>query len=221
MSSLVNFVMSSLEWLFRLTEKIGFPSYAVAIVLLTIIIKVVLYPLTYKQMKSMKVMQELQPKVKELDKKYKNDPKKKQEAMMEIYKEHGANPMSGCLPLLIQFPILIALFRGLQKFQPSEPAYYTLFGLLNLSKPDPTGIILPVLVGLTTFAQQYVTSPNTNDSTQRMMLYAMPVLFGWMTRNFPSGLALYWIVFSIVGTVQQIYINKGIKPVAIKEGAKE
>lgn len=221
MSSLVNFVMSSLEWLFQLTVKFGFPSYTLAIILLTIIIKLILYPLTFKQMKSMRMMQELQPKIKELDKKYKDDPKKKQEAMMDIYKEHGANPMSGCLPLLIQFPILIALFRGLQQFQPSDKEFYTLLGLINLSKPDPTGLVLPVLVGLTTFLQQYITSPNATDSTQRMMLYAMPVLFGWMTRNFPSGLALYWIVFSVAGTVQQIYINKSIKSVNLKDGSKD
>lgn len=212
--------MSSLEMLFQLTQKVGFPSYAIAIFLLTVIIKVILYPLTYKQMKSMQVMQQLQPKIKELDKKYASDPKKKQEAMMEIYKQHGANPMSGCLPLLVQFPILIALFQGLQKFQPADPTYYTLFGFWNLSEMDPTGIVLPVIVGLTTFLQQYVTSPNTTDQTQKIMLYAMPVLFGWMTRNFPAGLAFYWIVFSVVGTVQQLYINKSIKPLSAKDGAK-
>lgn len=212
--------MSSLEMLYQLTDKVGFPSYAMAIFLLTVIIKVVLYPLTYKQMKSMQVMQQLQPKIKELDKKYASDPKKKQEAMMEIYKQHGANPMSGCLPLLLQFPILIALFQGLQKFQPSDPSNYTLFGFWNLSEMDPTGIVLPVIVGLTTFLQQYITSPNSTDQTQKIMLYAMPVLFGWMTRNFPAGLAFYWIIFSVVGTVQQLYINKSIKPLSAKDGAK-
>ena len=220
MSYLVNFVMSSLEWLFQLTAKFGIPSYALAILLLTVIIKVLLYPLTYKQMKSMKVMQQLQPKIKELEKKYKDDPKKKQEAMMAMYKEQGANPMAGCLPLLIQFPILISLFRGLQNFQPADPTYYTLFSFWNLAKPDPTGFVLPVIVGLTTFLQQYITSPNATDQTQKMMLYAMPVLFGWMTRNFPAGLALYWIVFSVVGTIQQLYINKSIAPAPEKEGGK-
>jgi len=220
-NSLVDFVRVSLEWLYQVSVHIGIPSYALAIVFLTVIIKVLLYPLTYKQMKSMRTMQELQPKIKELDKKYKNDPKKKQEAMMEVYKQHGANPMAGCLPLLIQFPILIALFRGLQSFHPTNPEYYNFFWISDLGKADPTGIILPLLVGLTTFAQQYVTSPNANDPTQKTMLYAMPVLFGWMTRSFPAGLALYWIVFSVVGTIQQIMINKGIKPAPAKEGAKE
>lgn len=221
MSSLVQFVISSLEWLYQITVQLGVPSYALAIVLLTVILKVILFPLTVKQMKSMKAMQELQPKIKELEKKYK-DPKKKQEAMMELYKKHGANPMSGCLPLLIQFPILIGLFRGLQKFVPTNPEHYNLFWISDLSKADPTGIILPVLVGLTTFTQQYVTSPNTSDTTQKTMLYAMPIIFGWMSRSFPAGLAFYWIIFSAVGTLQQMYINKGIKPkpVAVKDGAK-
>jgi len=220
LGTLIGFVTNSLEWLYQVTVQIGIPSYALAIVLLTVIIKILLYPLTYKQMQSMKVMQELQPKIKELDKKYKNDPKKKQEAMMELYKKHGANPMSGCLPLLIQFPILIALFRGLQTFQPSNMEHYNFLWITDLSKADPTGIILPVLVGLATFGQQYVTSPNANDPTQKTMLYAMPILFGFMTRSFPAGLALYWIVFSVVGALQQIYINKGIKPAPVKESVK-
>ncbi len=221
MGTLVKFVDYSLEWLYQVTGQIGIPSYALAIVLLTIIIKVVLYPLTYKQMKSMKAMQVLQPKIKEIEQKYKNDPQKKQEAIMQLYKKNGANPLSGCLPLLIQFPILIALFRGLQSFVPTNPQHYNLFWITDLSKADPTGIILPVLVGVTTFAQQYVTSPNANDPTSKTMLYAMPVIFGWMTRNFPAGLALYWIIFSVVGTIQQMMINKGIRPAAAaKEGAK-
>ena len=220
MGTLIDFVTNSLEWLYQLTVQMGFPSYALAIVLLTVIIKILLYPLTYKQMKSMKVMQELQPKIKELDRKYKTDPKKKQEAMMELYKQHGANPMSGCLPLLIQFPILIALFRGLQTFQPSNMEHYNFLWIKDLGQADPTGIILPVLVGLATFAQQYVTSPNTSDPTQKTMLYAMPILFGFMTRSFPAGLALYWIIFSIVGGLQQIYINKGIRPAPVKESVK-
>jgi YidC/Oxa1 family membrane protein insertase len=220
LGTLIDFVTNSLEWLYQLTVQIGFPSYALAIVLLTVIIKILLYPLTYKQMQSMKVMQELQPKIKELDKKYKNDPKKKQEAIMQLYKQHGANPMSGCLPLLIQFPILIALFRGLQTFQPSNFEHYNFLWIKDLGQADPTGIILPVLVGLATFAQQYVTTPNASDPTQKTMLYAMPVLFGFMTRSFPSGLAFYWIIFSIVGGLQQIYINKGIRPAPVKESVK-
>lgn len=220
MNTLIKLCSSSLEWLYQVTVHLGIPNYALAIVLLTVIIKLILYPLTFKQMKSMKAMQDLQPKIKELDKKYKNDPKKKQEAMMEIYKEHGANPLSGCIPLLIQLPILIGLFRGLQTFVPSNPAHYNFFWITDLSKADPTGIVLPVLVAITTFLQQYVTSPNAGDPTQKTMLYAMPILFGWMSKSFPAGLAFYWIIFSIVGTLQQLIINKGIKPVAVKEGAK-
>ena len=218
--TLIQFVGSSLEWLYQLTEQIGIPSYALAIIILTIILKIILYPLTHKQMKSMKVMQEIQPKIMELDKKYKNDPQKKQEAMMKIYKEHGVNPMAGCLPLLIQFPILIALFRGLQTFQPSNPEHYNFFWISDLSKADPTGIVLPVLVGLATFAQQYVSSPNASVSTQKTLLYAMPILFGFMTRSFPAGLALYWIAFSVLGALQQMYINKGIRPAPVKESVK-
>lgn len=218
MSSLVNIVINLIEWLYNITAQMGIPNYAIAIAILTVLIKVALYPLTYKQMKSMKVMQQLQPQIKELDKKYKNDPQKKQQAMMELYKEHGANPLSGCLPLLLQMPILFALFRALQDFVPTHPEHYNFFWISDLSKPDPT-IIMPLIVGLTTFAQQYVTSPNSNDQTQKTMLYMMPIIFGFMSKNFPAGLAFYWIMFSVVGTIQQLFINKGIKPVVSKEDA--
>lgn len=218
MSGLVDLVVMSLEWLYGVTVNLGIPSYALAIVMLTVIIKVLLYPLTYKQMKSMKIIQQLQPKLKDLEKKYKNDPKKKQEAMLELYKEHGANPLSGCLPMLVQLPILFALFRALNTFHPAVPEHYNLFWIANLGQPDPT-LALPILVGASTFAQQWITSPNPTDQTQKVLLYFMPILFGWMSQNFPAGLAFYWIIFSVVGTIQQLFINKGIKPVPVKEEA--
>jgi YidC/Oxa1 family membrane protein insertase len=216
LGTLIGFVTDSLEWLYQLTVLAKIPSYALAIFILTIIIKLLLHPLTHKQMKSMKSMQQIQPIVKELDKKYKDNPQKKQEEMMKIYQEYGVNPMAGCLPLLIQFPILIALFRGLQTFQPSTPEHYNFFWISDLSIPDPSGFILPIFVGLSTFLQQYMTSPNATDPTQKTLLYAMPILFGWMTRSFPAGLALYWISFSVVGSIQQVIINRGIKPTPVE-----
>ncbi|MCR4440571.1 MAG: YidC/Oxa1 family membrane protein insertase [Peptococcaceae bacterium] len=210
--ALVDFVASILRYLYDFTVSIGIPSYGLAIILLTLIIKVVLYPLTQKQMYSMKKMQELQPKVNEIQKKYKKNPEKANQAIMELYKEHKANPMSGCFPLLLQMPILIALFQALQKFQYKDLGASFLW-IPHLKNPDPYYII-PVLVAVTTYMQSKLTTPATNTNTgpaantQKMMLYFMPIFIGYISINFPSGLGLYWIFFSIFGTIQQMYINR-------------
>jgi len=221
-ASLVDFISQSIQFFYIITRKIGIPNYGLAIILFTIVIKIILYPLTHKQMVAMRKMQEIQPKIKELQKKHKNDPQKSQQAMMELYRQHGANPFSGCWPLLIQMPILFALFRSLRTFfdPQKHPAFVNLdhanfFWLTNLGQPDP--VILPVLVGITTFLQQKVTTTG-QDQTQKTMLYVMPVFLAWVSRSFPAGLALYWIVFSIVGTIQQIYINK--QPAVAREEVK-
>ncbi|WP_366923440.1 YidC/Oxa1 family membrane protein insertase [Metallumcola ferriviriculae] len=221
-ASLVDFISQSIQFFYILTLKLGIPNYGLAIILFTIVIKVILYPLTHKQMDAMRKMQELQPKIKEVQKKHKNDSQKSQQAMMELYREHGANPLSGCWPLLIQMPILFALFRSLRVFfdPVQHPVYVNLthasfFWVKNLGNADP--FILPVLVGITTFLQQKVTTTGT-DQTQKTMLYVMPIFLAWVSRNFPGGLALYWVVFSILGTVQQIYINK--QSTGVREEAK-
>ena len=211
--SLKDFLAASLEWLFSITSAIGLPSYALAIVIFTILVKLILYPLSLKQMRSMREMQRIQPLVKELDTKYKNDPKLKQEKMMEIYKEHKINPFGGCLPLLIQMPILIALFTTLREFAPKYPEFYTFFWITDLSQPDPTKLVLPIIVGLSTFAQQYVSMTNKEDTTQKAMLYMMPIMLGWFTVKFAAGLAIYWVCFNILGAIQQYYINKKSMPV--------
>ena len=126
LSSLVGFLADimrvCLEYAYKLTDDLGFPSYGIAIIVLTIIIKTALLPLAVKQIKSMKAMQEIQPLMQQVQKKYKNDPKKLREEMGKLYKEHGANPMSGCLPLLIQMPFLVSIYYALQGF-PYDPAH--------------------------------------------------------------------------------------------------
>jgi len=210
-ASLVNAVGSVLSFLYNLTVSIGLPSYAIAIILLTLLIKVITYPLTYKQMHSMRKMQEIQPLVAELQKKYKNNPEKANKAVMELYKENNANPLSGCLPLLIQMPILIALFQALQKYQYQDLGA-SLLWIPHLKNPDPY-YILPVIVAVSTYFQTKLTTPPTNAdsasaSTQKVMLYIMPLFIGYISMKFPAGLGLYWIFFSLFGTVQQMYINR-------------
>ena len=201
-----------LNYLYYLTVSVGVPSYALAIILLTVLIKLVLYPLTQKQMKSMIGMQQIQPKIKAIQDKWKGkDPKKMQEEIMLLYKEYNVNPMAGCLPLVIQMPILIALYRSLFAFPYANPAHATFFWLANLTDKDPY-YILPVLAGVTTYIQSKMTT-SSNDPTQKMMLYTMPVFIGWISATVPAGLALYWVVFNVASSVQQYFINKQTKVV--------
>lgn len=223
--SLVDFMSGTLQYLYQFTIQMGIPSYALAIILLTVIVNMILYPLKHSQMKSMKKMQDLQPKIKELDIKYKNDPQKKQQEMMEIYKQAGANPLAGCLPLIIQLPIFISLYRALIGFKYTNLAHASFFWIDNISqtisKVDPF-YILPILVAATTYFSQKVTMPKNNtDPTQQTMLYVMPFLFGFMTVSFPAGLAIYWVTFSLVGMVQQLLINHSTKSEPLKEEASK
>lgn len=205
-----------LNWLYELTLSAGLPSYAIAIILLTVIIKMVLYPLSHKQMKSMLAMQQIQPKVKEIQDKYKNkDPKKMQEMIMNLYKEHNVNPMAGCLPLLIQMPILIALYRSLFDFPYRNEAHAN-FIWVHLSDKDPF-FILPILAGATTYFQSRMTMTSATDPTQRMMMYTMPIFIAWIASTVPAGLALYWFVFNVVSIIQQYFINK--QAMVVKEEA--
>ena len=142
-----------LNWLYYITETVGIPNYGIAIILLTIIIKMVLYPLSHKQMKSMLAMQQIQPKIKEIQQKYKEkDPKKMQQKMMDLYREHNVNPAAGCLPLLIQMPILIALFRSLISFPYVNTDHDSFIWVQNLSDNDQY-YFLPILAGVTTYFQ--------------------------------------------------------------------
>lgn len=197
-----------LQLLYQFTALINIPSYALAIVLFTVIIKFALYPLTLKQMRSMRGMQKIQPLISELDKKYGDNPQKKQEEMFRIYKEYNVNPLSGCLPILIQFPILILLYRTLFNFVPPEGVHYSFLWIDNLSLPDPTGWAFPVIVAAATFLQQKFSTVDQNNPTQKIMLYIMPIFFGFISRNFPAALSIYWITFSIMGGLQQHMVNK-------------
>jgi protein translocase subunit yidC len=210
MSSIEELMTILLNWLFTLSSSIGLPYYGVAIILLTIIIKMLLYPLTWKQMKSMRKMTDLQPKMKEIQKKYKDQPDKANAAVMEMYKQHNANPMGGCLPLLVQLPIFWALYKTLYNFKidPSQ-AQFLWFDLTQKCSLNNDLFILPVLAAATTYLQTKVTSTMpANDPTQKTMLYVMPLIFGYFASTVPAGLSLYWVTMNIVTILQQLYINK-------------
>ncbi|BAS29460.1 YidC/Oxa1 family membrane protein insertase [Limnochorda pilosa] len=175
-------------------------SWGLAIILLTVGVRAVMYPLTVRQSQGMEVMKRLQPKIQELQKKYKDRPDEMQRRMMALYKEHNYNPLSGCLPLLLQFPILIGLFNVLRTYEFSSG-----FLWLNLSAPDPY-YVMPVLSAVTTYAQMMQTA--TGDKSQRMMMMLMPVFIGWISISFPGGLVLYWVVSNLLGIVQQWMISR-------------
>lgn len=217
--ALVNGMAWLLNWLYNLTATIGVPNYGLAIILLTVLIKMAMYPLSHKQMRSMLAMQQLQPKIKEIQDKYKaKDPQKMQQMIMEMYKEHNVNPMAGCLPLLVQMPILIALYRALFDFPFANEAHASFLWVKNLSiidRSDPAFYILPLLAGITTYIQSKMTM-SAADPTQKMMLYTMPVFIAYIAYTVQPGLALYWVVFNVVGSLQQYLINKSTA--SIREG---
>lgn len=205
--ALVDGMKAIINFLYGFTGTMGMPSYALAIILFTVALKTILYPLTKKQMISMKMMQKVAPKIKEIQQRFKKkDPQKMQQKIMDVYKENNINPLAGCLPILLQMPILIALYHALLTYEFTVLEHAHFFWVESLSYTDPF-FILPLLAAATTYLQSKLTM-NLQDQMQKIMLYAMPVLIGWIAATLPSGLALYWTVFNLVGAAQQYYINK-------------
>lgn len=228
-------------------------NYGVVIILLTIIVRLVLVPLTISQTKSMAKMQKLQPELKELQKKYKDDKQKLQEETMEFYKKNNVNPLAGCLPLLLQMPVFFALFQALRN--PSEivtsvlgnfslngissgirtgltgmmqgvdfsqtslakltgaanPNYNFLW--MNLNKTDPYYILVILMVATMFFSMKMTTT----DSKQSKITYLMPLVFGFISFRFPSGILVYWVTTNIWSMGQQWIVNKFVTRKKIKE----
>jgi len=199
-------------------------NYGIAIIIITVILKALFYPLTNKSYKSMKEMQKLQPKMEALKEKYKNDREAMNKAVMELYKTHKVNPMGGCLPMVVQIPVFFALYKALMFSIELRHAPFILW-VKDLSAPDALfGVIphglpfiggfpigpLPLLMGVTMVIQQKMT-PSNMDPTQAKMMMALPFIFTFMFLNFPSGLVLYWLINNILTIAQQAYINRTLK----------
>jgi YidC/Oxa1 family membrane protein insertase len=182
-------------------------NYGWAIVLLTIIVRIPFIPLLNKSQKSMKKMQEIQPKLTELREKYKKDPQKLQKETMEIYKKYKVNPVSGCLPMLLQIPVFFALYKVLMIAIELRAAPFMLW-ITDLSAKDPY-YILPIVMGITMVIQQKMT-PTSLDPKQNKIMMLMPVIFTFMFLSFASGLVLYWLVNNVLSIIQQFYTNKKI-----------
>ncbi|MCL1848297.1 MAG: YidC/Oxa1 family membrane protein insertase [Clostridiales bacterium] len=215
-ASFVGLLTSLINIMYEVTKSIGIPNYGLAIVLFTTILRLLMFPLNLTQAKSSKAVSLLQPRIAKLQQLYKGDVQRINTETQALYKKYNANPLSGCLPMLVQMPILFALFSALRGFEFTGEGAAFLW-MPNLSEPDPTGIVLPVIVGLSSYLQTKLTmaaQPPAGDQAKMMnsmMLYGMPVMLGWTTRSFASGLAIYWSVFNILGYLMQIVINVMVK----------
>jgi YidC/Oxa1 family membrane protein insertase len=200
------FLLKALVWVNSFTNNFGW-----AIVFLTVMIKLVLYPLQHKSIVSMKRMQKVQPKMNAIRDKYrksKTDPQQRQKMnieMMELYKKEGINPMSGCLPILLQLPILWAFYILLSNAIELRGEPFMLW-IADLSAKDPY-YITPILMTVTMFIQTWMM-PTAADPMQRKIFLAMPIIFGWIFKEFPSGLVLYWLVQNLLTILQQGLMNR-------------
>lgn len=211
---IVALFQAGIDIIYRALESAGLPNYGAAIILLTVLIKMALYPLTVKQIKSMKAMQELQPKMKKLQEQYKANPQLLQQEMQKLYSEAGVNPLAGCLPLLVQMPILMAIYYALRDMTyAGDPSF---LWIASLSEADPYHI-LPVVSAVSTYIVSMQTTPSDGGSQMKLMMYMMPLFIGWISWNFAAGLVLYWITMNLMQGLQQWWMfrseQKAAKPV--------
>ncbi|WP_142413712.1 membrane protein insertase YidC [Hathewaya massiliensis] len=216
MSFLVNQIAKFFEFIHKYISSgvsdVGL-SYGLTILAVTFLIKLILLPLNIKSTKSMIKSSEIQPEMKKIQQKYKNDPQKANQEVMKLYKEKGVNPMSGCIPILIQMPILIALY-GVFNAIPGIQGVSFLW-IKDLGGPDKT-YILPILAGVTQFLVSK-TTPNmaTGDSAQqaqmKTMNIVMPIMIGFMTLSLKSALGVYWVVGNIIAVLQNLLIYSLVK----------
>ncbi len=210
-----------------LYNSIPYHDFGVAIILITVLIRLLLYPLNQKAIKSQKALNDLQPQIKEIQTKYKADRAKQSQALMDLYKTNGINPASGCLPLLIQFPLLIALYQVfLKALKPDNlNSLYSFVSRPEIINPmflswidlSKSNYIMAILAGVLTFFQakmMMVARPkNSNQSDfattlNKQMVYLMPVMTVFIAWKLPAGLALYWIVITVFGIVQQYFVTR-------------
>lgn len=202
--------------IFRMFHQV-IPNWGLCLIIFSILIKIILYPLTHKSFESNQKMQKVQPLVTEVREKYKSDPQKMNAEMQKIYRENGVSPLGGCLPMLLQMPIFFALYPVIRYSIDLRQAGF--LWLADLSEPDPL-LILPIVMGIFMFLQQFLMQPTKANldkmtdqqkaqmQSQRMMMYIMPVMMFFLFKSFPSGLVLYWTVFNIMSTLQQRIIRK-------------
>lgn len=193
-------------------------NYGIDIILLTVIIKILFIPLTQRSFKSMQAMQKLQPQMAKIRERFKDTPEQMNKEVMELYRRHKVNPLGGCLPMVLQIPVFIGLYQALLNTVELRHAVFFLW-INDLSAPDRLGAlqlpfvqnpgvpVLTLLMGVSMFVQQWMT-PSAADPAQQRIMMIMPVMFTFMFVNFPSGLALYWLVNNLLTIAQQFYMNR-------------
>jgi YidC/Oxa1 family membrane protein insertase len=201
----MEWVCAPLLWLMNFIAARMAGNYGVAIILLTVLVKVAFYPLTHKSMTSMKQMQALGPQLNALRSKYRSDPQRFQREQMDLFRKHRVNPMGGCLPMVVQIPIFYALYLTLQYSVELQGAPFTAW-ITDLSKKDPY-YVLPILMGASMLVQQKMT-PTVADPRQAKIMLIMPVIFTFMFLEFPTGLVLYWLVNNVLSIAQQMVIDR-------------
>ncbi len=204
------------NWVFRQFHHV-IPNWGLCLVLFSVLIKIVLYPLTHKSFESSTKMQKIQPLITGIREKYKTDPQKMNQEMQRIYREKGVSPLGGCLPMLLQMPIFFALYPVIRYSIDLRQAGF--LWLHDLSEPDPY-LILPILMAVFMFLQQYMMQPSKDTlaemsdqqkaqmQSQKMMMYLMPLMMFFLFKSFPAGLVLYWTVFNIMSMFQQRIIKR-------------
>lgn len=195
-------------------------SYGIDIIILTVLIKLLMWPLTHKSFSSMKSMQKLGPQMEKLKERFANDKEKLNKEIMDLYKRNGVNPLGGCLPMVLQFPVFIGLYNALST--PIELRHAPFMWIQDLSRPDWEALpfmfsgwhlgipILTIVMGATMFIQQWMT-PSVGDPNQRKIMMLMPLMFTFMFVSFPAGLTVYWLVNNVLSIAQQYWINRSDK----------
>ncbi|RAL23471.1 hypothetical protein DL897_12030 [Thermoflavimicrobium daqui] len=194
-------------------------NYGLSILVVTLIVRFIIAPLYWKQIKSMEALKKLQPKMKKLQDKYKNNPQQMQQEMLKLYQTHGYNPASGCLPMIIQFPILIAFYQAIVR---NPHIADSNFLWLQLGKPDPY-LILPLLAAATTYIQFIVSQAGVDNPQQaqmnKIMMWVFPVMIAILAYQFASALSLYWVYGNAIYILQYLLIFNPLKRKLVQEGA--
>ncbi|MFW6237610.1 MAG: YidC/Oxa1 family membrane protein insertase [Halanaerobiales bacterium] len=196
---LINLMEESLTFLYEYVNN-----YGLAIILFTLIIKFLLYPLTAKQTRSMKAMQDLQPEMEKIKEKYKDDKEKQQQEIMSLYRENNVNPAAGCLPMILQLAILIPLYRAILGME-EVMGEATFLWIGSLAEPDKAIVIVNAVA---MFAQVHITSKISGSSKNSTFTYIMPLFILFIGFQIPSGVLLYWLTSTIFTGIQQYYLNK-------------
>ncbi|MFA5161228.1 MAG: membrane protein insertase YidC [Elusimicrobiales bacterium] len=196
------FIMKILYFNHKITGNYGW-----AIILLTLLVQAVMFPLTLKSFKANLIMRKIQPKLQEIQKRNKDNPQRMNAEMMELYKKQGANPFGGCLPMLLQLPVFVALFTALRNSWDLHGAHFMLW-IGDLSAKDPYYVLPIVMGGIMFFQNKMTLATQGTDPSQAAVMKWMPVIFTFMFLSFPSGLVLYWLVSNVIGFGQQLYLQR-------------